>query len=96
MSKTIKAGQVIETYQGKFAKVLSVEGGMYALTAFHAKEIAAEADDVPVKRLNSYGLSQVIKGGKNVPEEKAEEEAAAKAKAEEEAKKAEEEAKKKK
>lgn len=74
----IETGQIVENYQGRFAKVVKVtENGMVLLTAWHHKQNYAEDDTVAVTRLNEFGLSQVLKGGDNAP--KAEKEAKGKA-----------------
>lgn len=69
MSTTeLKAGQIVENYQGKFAKVLNDEGnGRYALTAWVPKKEDAEKQTTAVHFLNTFGLSQVLKGGANTP-----------------------------
>ncbi|MGI1661376.1 hypothetical protein ACRDNQ_03960 [Palleronia sp. KMU-117] len=65
----IKAGDVVESFQGRFAKVVGVtESGMVLLSAWHLKKVYAEDDTRAVTRLNAFGLSQVLKDGENAPE----------------------------
>lgn len=65
----MKAGQIVESYQGAFAKVVKVseDGGMISLSAWVRSKEAAEVETVAVVTLNGFGLSQVMKGGTNVP-----------------------------
>ena len=65
----MKAGQVIESYQGLYAKVVRVseDGGMVSLSAWARTPEAAEVEEVAVVTLNSFGISQVVKGGENTP-----------------------------
>lgn len=64
----IETGQIVENFQGRFAKVVKVtENGMTHLTAWHHKKVYAEDDTIAVTRLNAFGLSQVLKGGENTP-----------------------------
>lgn len=65
----MKVGDIIESYQGKFAKVVRVqeEGGLYTLSAWVATKDKAAEETVGIIALNAYGISQVIKGGANVP-----------------------------
>lgn len=66
----IETGQIVENFQGRFAKVVKVtENGMVLLTAWHHKRNYAEDDTVAVTRLNEFGLSQVLKGGENTPKQ---------------------------
>ncbi len=69
----MKAGDILENYQGAFAKVLKVqeEGGLYTLSAWVRTREQAEMETVGVTTLNSFGLSQVVKGGDNTPGAKA-------------------------
>lgn len=69
MSDTkLKEGQIVENYQGKFAKVVSVgDDGRVGLTVWRQKKEHAEEETMPDRYLNSFGLSQVLKGGANVP-----------------------------
>ncbi|MBA4306989.1 MAG: hypothetical protein C0429_09670 [Sphingopyxis sp.] len=65
----MKEGQIIESYGGKFAKVVRVseDGGMFSLSAWVSSHAAAEVETVAVLTLNEFGISQVVKGGANVP-----------------------------
>jgi hypothetical protein len=64
----IKKGQVLENYQGRFARVLGIkDNGLYHLTVWHQKRENAEVDEKVAIRLNDFGLSQVLKGGENAP-----------------------------
>lgn len=69
----MKAGDIIESYQGKFAKVVKVqeEGGLYTLSAWVNTKEQAEGETVGMVALNAFGLSQVVKGGANTPGAKA-------------------------
>lgn len=60
-----KLGQIVENYQGAFAKVVKVqeEGGLYTLTAWVRTEEQAAVETIGVIALNAFGLSQVLKGG---------------------------------
>lgn len=63
----MKTGDIIENYQGKFAKVVGVaEGGLYTLSAWVNSPASAEDETVGVTTLNTFGLSQVLKDGVNV------------------------------
>lgn len=67
MSK-VTVGQIIESYQGKFAKVLAEDGaGRLGISAWRQKKEDAEGETVVVRFLNTFGLSQVLKDGTNVP-----------------------------
>lgn len=86
----IETGQIVENFQGRFAKVVKVtENGMTHLTAWHHKRNYAEDDTIAVTRLNEFGLSQVLKGGKDTPTEEAPVEAAPKVTSKKSAKSAE-------
>jgi hypothetical protein len=64
----IKEGQIVENYQGKFAKVIAIkDNGIYQLSAWVKTAEAAGAEDRVMVRLNAFGLSQVLKGGENTP-----------------------------
>lgn len=61
-------GDIVESYQGLFAKVIRVtEGGHTHLSAWVRTRQLAEEEKVAVIALNEYGLSQVLKGGENTP-----------------------------
>lgn len=60
----IKSGTIIENDQGKFAKVVSAEDGRFGISAFVFKKEDAERETVAARTLNTFGLSQVIKGEK--------------------------------
>ena len=60
----MKTGQIIEHYQGMFAKVIAVgEGGLTWLSAWVRTPELAENETQAVTWLNDYGLNQVMKGG---------------------------------
>jgi hypothetical protein len=60
-------GQIIEHYQGTFAKVIAVgEGGLTWLSAWVKTPELAEQETVAITWLNDYGLNQVMKGGLHV------------------------------
>jgi hypothetical protein len=61
-------GDIVENYQGAFAKVIRVvpEGGHTHLSAWVKSPELAEQENVSIIALNEFGLSQVLKGGKNV------------------------------
>lgn len=56
----IKEGQVIENYQGRFAKVVSVNEGRFGISAWVQKKEDADKDEKAVRFLNEFGLSQVL------------------------------------
>lgn len=60
-SPNVKAGDIIESYQGFFAKVVEIKGSRYGLSAWVYKRSAAEAETVALTFLNRFGLSQVMK-----------------------------------
>jgi hypothetical protein len=63
----MKAGDIIEHFQGTFAKVVAVgEGGLTWLSAWVRTPELAEQETVAVTWLNDYGLNQVMKGGLHV------------------------------
>lgn len=63
-------GQIIESYQGKFAKVIRLtEGGHTHLSAWVKTPELAEAEAASVSFLNDFGISQVVKGGAGVEPE---------------------------
>lgn len=63
----MKTGDILENYQGKFAKVVGMfEGGLYTLSAWVNSPSAAEDETVGVTVLNTFGLSQILKDGANV------------------------------
>lgn len=69
----VKEGQVVENFQGKFAKVIAIkDNGIVQLSAWVKTEAAAQAEDRVMVRLNAFGLSQVLKGGENAPGAKSE------------------------
>lgn len=60
----MKPGDIIEHFQGTFAKVIAVgEGGLTWLSAWVRTPELAENETVAVTWLNDYGLNQVMKGG---------------------------------
>lgn len=61
----MKPGNIIENYQGQFAKVIRVKDGLTHFTAWVKTKALAEQEEVAVNRLNEFGMSQVLKGGKN-------------------------------
>lgn len=71
----MKEGNIIENYQGKFAKVVSITDGRYGLTAFMKNKSDAENETLVVRHLNSFGMGQIL-----APEKKAKEEKKAEAK----------------
>jgi hypothetical protein len=63
----MKAGDIVESYQGKFAKVIRIgETGETWLSAWVKTPEQAEFETVAVTWLNDFGLSQVLKGGERV------------------------------
>ena len=62
----MKPGTIIESFQGQFAKVIRVKNGLTHFTAWVKTKALAEQEEVAVNRLNEFGLSQVLKGGKNI------------------------------
>ena len=64
----MKPGDIVENYQGAFAKVIRVvpEGGHTHLSAWVKSPELAELETVSIIALNDFGLSQVLKGGENV------------------------------
>jgi hypothetical protein len=63
----MKPGDIVENYQGAFAKVVRLtEGGHTHLSAWvRTPELAAQ-EEVAVSFLNDFGLSQILKDGANV------------------------------
>jgi hypothetical protein len=60
----MRPGDIIEHYQGTFAKVIAVgEGGLTWLSAWVRTPELAENETVAVTWLNDYGLNQVMKTG---------------------------------
>ena len=61
-----KQGDVIQNYQGRYAKVVTVKNNHYGLSAFVGKKDDAEKETVAVKFLNKFGMSQIApdKGAK--------------------------------
>lgn len=59
----MKAGDILESIQGRFAQVIKVqeEGGLYTLSAWVPTKEAAAVETVGVIALNRFGLSQVLK-----------------------------------
>ncbi|MEJ6011432.1 hypothetical protein [Novosphingobium aquae] len=57
----MKAGDIIENYQGKFAKVIEIKGSRFGLSAWVYKKDVAALETVPVIYLNMFGLKQVLK-----------------------------------
>lgn len=57
----IKAGDIVEGHDGKFAKVIKAERGRYSISAFVYKREDAEKETVDIRTLNSFGLSQNVK-----------------------------------
>lgn len=62
----MKPGSIIESFQGRFAKVIRVKNGLTHFTAWVKTKALAEQEEVAVNRLNEFGLSQVLKTGKNI------------------------------
>lgn len=62
----MKPGTIIESYQGQFAKVIRVKNGLTHFTAWVKTKALAEQEEVAVNRLNEFGMSQVLKGGKHI------------------------------
>lgn len=56
----MKEGKIIKSTQGRFAKVISVKGNRFGLSAWVNKEKMAEDETVIVKFLNSFGMAQVL------------------------------------
>lgn len=60
----MRPGEIVENYQGQFAKVIRrSEGGHTHLSAWVRTPELAEEEKVAVIALNAFGLSQVLKGG---------------------------------
>lgn len=57
----IKPGTILESYQGRFAKVTAVKGTRFGLTAWFTKRVQAEEETRTVRFVNSFGLSQLVK-----------------------------------
>lgn len=60
----MKAGSIVESYGGKFAKIVRVseDGGMFTLSAWVMSKDAAAVETVGVLTLNDFGMSQVMNG----------------------------------
>ena len=57
----MKTGDIIENYQGRFAKIVEIKGSRFGLSAWVLKKEAAEIETVAVVFLNEFGLEQVLK-----------------------------------
>lgn len=57
----MKVGDIIESYQGKFAKIVEIKGTRFGISAWVYKKEVAELETVSVIFLNSFGLDQVLK-----------------------------------
>lgn len=68
----MKPGNIIETYQGRFAEIVSIQDGRYGLTASMKNKSDAEKEERVVKYLNEFGMSQILKDEKKAPAKKAE------------------------
>lgn len=56
----MKEGKIIKSSQGQYAKVISVKGNRYGISAWVRKEKMAEEETAVNKFLNSFGMSQVL------------------------------------
>lgn len=65
----MKVGDIVENYQGKFAKIVEIKGTRFGLSAWVYKKEVAEVETLAVIFLNSFGLGQVLKP-KEVKEKK--------------------------
>lgn len=61
-----KANDILESEQGKFAKVIKMKESLTYFSAWVKSKALAEKETVAVNRLNEFGLSQVLKKGKNI------------------------------
>lgn len=68
----IKPGMILESFQGRFAKVVSVKGTRFGLTAWFTKRVQAEEETRVVRFVNSFGLSQLVKPNEDSTEATAE------------------------
>ncbi len=57
----MKPGDIIENYQGKFAKIVEIKGSRYGISAWVYKKEVAALETIAVVFLNSFGLKQVLK-----------------------------------
>ena len=57
----MEKGDIIQNYQGRFAKIVEVKGSRFGLSAWVLKKEAAELETIAVVFLNSFGLEQVLK-----------------------------------
>ena len=56
----MKEGQVIENYQGRYAKIVSIQDGRYGLTAFMKNKSDAEKEVRVARHLNKFGMGQIL------------------------------------
>lgn len=57
----MKPGDIIENYQGRFAKIIEVKESLYGVSAFVLKRELAEDEKVVDVFLNEFGLAQILK-----------------------------------
>lgn len=56
----MKSGDIIENYQGRFAKVIEVKESLIGLSAFVLKRELAEDETTVDVFLNEFGLAQIL------------------------------------
>ena len=57
----MKAGDIIENYQGRFAKVIEIKESLFGISAFVLnRDLAADETAVDIF-LNKFGLAQIMK-----------------------------------
>lgn len=57
----MKAGDIIENYQGRFAKIVELKESLYGVSAWVLKKEDAQKETAVEIFLNEFGLSQVLK-----------------------------------
>ncbi len=57
----MKAGDIVENYQGRFAKVIELKDSLIGVSAFVLKRELAEDETAVDIYLNKFGLSQIMK-----------------------------------
>lgn len=57
----MKPGDIIENYQGRFAKVIEVRESLVGLSAFVLHRDKAEEETAVDVFLNEFGLAQIMK-----------------------------------
>lgn len=57
----MQPGDIIENYQGRFAKVIELKDSLFGISAFVLKRELAEDETAVDIYLNRFGLAQIVK-----------------------------------